>query len=157
MFTYCYNNKFICIFILLYSYIFNFYDVHCKMNFPVRDNNVLHCIALHCIALHCIALHCIALHCIALHCIALHCIALHCIALHCIALYIYQKENQECLRIITIQNFSRYNVLKFDFCIVRFLLQVHSPVVRLVRRVHHVLVRRAPPIYPATEQPLFPE
>ena len=92
MFTYCFNNEFICIFISLLLY-FIFYDERCKINFPVRDNKVLlycialHCIALHCIALHCIALHCIALHCIALHCIALHCIALHCIALHCIALH----------------------------------------------------------------------
>ena len=41
MFTYCFNNEFMCIFKLLHSCILYFYDERCKMNFPVRDNKVL--------------------------------------------------------------------------------------------------------------------
>ena len=40
MFTYCFNNKCICIFISLFLY-FIFYDERCKINFTVQDNKVL--------------------------------------------------------------------------------------------------------------------
>ena len=83
MFTYCFNNECICIFISLLLY-FTFFMTNAAKRIVRSGTIKCYCIALHCIALHCIALHCIALHCIALHCIALHCIALHCIALHCI-------------------------------------------------------------------------
>ena len=47
MVTYCFNNEFICIFILLYSCIFYFYDERCKINFAIRDNKVLlYCIVM---------------------------------------------------------------------------------------------------------------
>ena len=42
MFTYCFNNEFISIFFISLLCILYFYDdERCKMNFPVRDNNVL--------------------------------------------------------------------------------------------------------------------
>ena len=71
MFTSCFNNEFISIFILRYTCIF-FYDERCKKNFPVRDNKViLYCIVLYCIVLYCIVLYCIVLYCIVLSLIGL--------------------------------------------------------------------------------------
>ena len=82
MFTYCFNNEFISIFLFLYSVFYIF------MNFPVRDNKVLlYCIVLYCIVLYCIVLYCIVLYCIVLYCIVLYCIVLYCIVLYCIVLY----------------------------------------------------------------------
>ena len=55
MFTYCFNNEFISIFFISLLCVLYFYDdERCKMNFPVRDNNVLlYCIALYCIVYYC--------------------------------------------------------------------------------------------------------
>ena len=74
MFTYCFNNEFICI-LFLYSCILYFYDERFKIFFLVRDNTVL----LYCIVLYCIVLYCIVLYCIVLYCIVLYCIVLYCI------------------------------------------------------------------------------
>ena len=41
MFTYCFNNVSICIFISLLCILYFYDDERCKMNFPVRDNKVL--------------------------------------------------------------------------------------------------------------------
>ena len=41
MFTYCFNNDFICIFISLLCILYFYDDERRKMNFPVRDNKVL--------------------------------------------------------------------------------------------------------------------
>ena len=77
MFTYCFNNEFICIFILIYTCILYFYD-KCKV--------LLYCIVLYCIVLYCIVLYCIALHCIALPCHAMPCHAMPCHAMPCHAM-----------------------------------------------------------------------
>ena len=79
MFTYCFNNEFIYIFISLLCIFYFDDDDRCKMNFPVRDNNAL----LYCIVLYCIVLYCIVLYCIVLYCIVLYCIVLYCIVLYC--------------------------------------------------------------------------
>ena len=72
MFTYCFNNEFISIFLISLLCILYFYDnERCKMNFPVRDNKVLlYCIVLYCIVLYCIVLYCIVLYCIVLYCMS---------------------------------------------------------------------------------------
>ena len=83
MFTYCFNNAFICIsFIRFYSCILDFLTNAAK-EFP----GLGHCIVLYCIVLYCIVLYCIVLYCIVLYCIVLYCIVLYCIVLYCIVLY----------------------------------------------------------------------
>ena len=41
MFTYCFNNEFICIFISLLGILYFYDNERCKIKFPVRDNKVL--------------------------------------------------------------------------------------------------------------------
>ena len=72
MFTYCFSNKFIGIFISLLMY-FIFYDKRCKMNFPVRDNKVVLC----CVVLCCVVLCCVVLCCVVLCCVVLCCVVLY--------------------------------------------------------------------------------
>ena len=78
MFTYCFNNEFICIFISLLLY-FIFFMTNAAKLISRFGTIKFYCIVLYCIVLYCIVLYCIVLYCIVLYCIVLYCIVLYCI------------------------------------------------------------------------------
>ena len=96
-----------------------FYDEHCTMNFPVRDNKVLlYCIVLYCIVLYCIVLYCIVLYCIVLYCIVLYCIVLYCIVLYCIVLYCIVRQSSHTLLHLLVLNVCNLATLcQVDVCV----------------------------------------
>ena len=88
MFTYCFNNEFISIFIIsLLCILYLYDDERCKMNFPVRDNKVLlYCIVLYCIVLYFILFYFILFYFILFYFILFYIVSYR-IVLYCIVLY----------------------------------------------------------------------
>ena len=94
MFTYCFNNDFICIFISLLCILY-FMMTNAATRISRFGTIKFYCIVLYCIVLYCIVLYCIVLYCIVLYCIVLYCIVLYCIVLYCIV-YLYVVIHCEC-------------------------------------------------------------
>ena len=66
MFTYCFNNDFICIFISLLCILY-FMMTNAATRISRFGTIKCYCIVLYCIVLYCIVLYCIVLYCIVLY------------------------------------------------------------------------------------------